>query len=120
MLVVFWASWCSPSSAEIDWLDSVYDKYRDQGFRILGVNVDVPSNGGMPAESLMPNIKRFLLDHNVRWPNLINGAGEHDCAKHYGVSDIPANFLIGRDGTIVHLDLGRKNLASAIAKSVAP
>lgn len=119
VLVVFWASWCLPSSNEMGWLDNVYEKYRDQGFRILGVNVDAPSGGGTPAESLMPNIKRFLLDHNVRWPNLINGAGERDYAKHYGVADIPANFLIGRDGTIVHLDLGRKNLATAIAKSVA-
>ena len=24
----------------------------------------------------MPNIKRFLLEHNVCWPNLVNGAPE--------------------------------------------
>jgi thiol-disulfide isomerase/thioredoxin len=120
VLVVFWASWCLPSASEINWLDSVYDKYRDRGLRILGINVDVPASGGMSPETLMPNIKRFLLDHNVRWPNLINGAGERDYARHYGVSDIPANFLVARDGTIIHLDLGRKNLASAIAKTVVP
>jgi thiol-disulfide isomerase/thioredoxin len=119
VLVVFWASWCLPSSTEIAWLDNVYDKYRDKGFRILGINVDVFSGGAVPPESLVPNIKRFLLDHNVRWPNLINGADERDYAKHYGVADIPANFLIGPDGTIVHLDLGRKNFATVIAKAVA-
>lgn len=118
VLVVFWASWCSPSATEIEGLDSVYDKYRSRGFRILGIDVDAPSIGGVPPESLTPIVKRFLLDHNVRWPNLINGTGARDYAKHYGVVDIPANFLIGRDGTIIHMDLGRKNLASAIAKTV--
>ena len=58
----------------------------------------------------MPNIRRFLLDHNVRWPNLINGTGAHDYAKAYGVTEIPTNVLIGRDGNVIHLDLSRKNL----------
>ena len=69
----------------------------------------------MPVDSpklaiVMPNIRRFILDHNVRWPNLVNGTGAQDYAKAYGVSDIPANVLIGRDGKVAHLDLTAKNL----------
>jgi len=120
VLVVFWASWCLPSSSEIEWLEGVDDKYRDRGLRIVGINVDVPSSGGTSLESVLPNIKRFVLDHNVRWPNLINGAGARDYAKLYGVTDIPSNVLIGRDGTVLHLDLWRKNLESVIARTVAP
>ena len=68
----------------------------------------------------MPNIRRFLLDNNVRWPNLINGTGTNDYAKAYGVAEIPSNVLIGRDGTVIHLDLSpRKNLATVVAKAVA-
>jgi thiol-disulfide isomerase/thioredoxin len=119
VLVVFWASWCLPSAAEIEWLDSVYNKYRDRGLRIVGVNVDIPAGSGTSLESLMPNIKRFVLDHNIRWPNLVNGAGARDYARLYGVTDIPSNVLVGRDGTISHLDLWRKNLDSVIAKTVA-
>ena len=58
----------------------------------------------------MPNIRRFLLDDNVRWPNLVNGAGVHDYAKAYGITEIPSNVLIGPDGTVIHVDLSRKNL----------
>jgi thiol-disulfide isomerase/thioredoxin len=118
VLVVFWASWCLPSSVEIHWLDSVYDKYRDRGLRIIGINVDVSPGSGTSLESLMPNIKRFVLDHNIRWPNLINGTGARDYAKLYGVTDIPANVLIGREGTVLHLNLSRKNLESVIAKTI--
>ena len=36
----------------------------------------------------------------------------------YGVSEIPTNTLIGRDGTVLHLDLSRKNLAQVVARAV--
>ena len=120
VLVVFWASWCLPSSAEIAALDQVYSTYRDRGFRILGINVDALQNNSPKLETLMPNIRRFVLDYNVRWPNLINGTGVNDYAKAYGVAEIPANVLIGRDGTVIHLDLSpQKNLSSVVTRTVA-
>jgi peroxiredoxin len=117
-LVVFWASWCLPSSTEIAWLDQVYDTYRDRGFQILGINLDTLQSGAK-LETAMPNIRRFLVDHNVRWPNLINGDGARDYAKTYGVTAIPTNVLIGRDGTVIHLDLSRKNLNQVVARVVS-
>ena len=93
--MVFWASWCLPNAAEVAWLDEVYETHRDRGFRIVGINLDALQNGGIKVETVMPNIRRFLLEHNVRWPNLINGAGAHDYAMAYGVSEIPTNTLIG-------------------------
>jgi thiol-disulfide isomerase/thioredoxin len=121
VLVDFWASWCIPSSAEVDALDQVYNTYRNRGFRVLGINLDTVSTDGPKLETVLPNIRRFLLDHNVRWPNVINGTGASDYAKAYGVTDIPANFLIGRDGTVIHLDLSpRKNLESVVARAIAP
>ncbi len=120
VLVVFWASWCLPSSTEIAWLDHVYTTHQSRGFRIVGINVDTLQSDTLKIETVMPNVRRFILDHNIRWPNLINGTGAHDYAKAYGVVEIPANFLIGRDGNILHLDLSRKNLDIVIARSVSP
>jgi peroxiredoxin len=120
VLVVFWASWCLPSSAEVAWLDQVYGTYQKQGFRVLGINVDTLQNDGPKLETILPYIRRFLLDHNVRWPNLINGTGAHDYAKAYGVAEIPANVLIGRDGNVIHLDRSRNDLDTAVARAVKP
>jgi peroxiredoxin len=121
VLVVFWASWCLPSSAEVGALDQVYNAYQGRGFRVVGINVDTLQNNGPKLETLLPNIKRFLLDNNVRWPNLINGQGINDYARAYGVTEIPSNVLIGRDGNVIHLDLSpTKNLATVVAKSVGP
>jgi thiol-disulfide isomerase/thioredoxin len=120
VLVVFWASWCVPSSVEIAWLDQVYSSHQPQGFRILGINLDPLQKENPKLETVMPNIKRFLIDHNVRWPNLVNGAGAADYATAYGVAEIPTSVLIGRDGNVIHLDLSRKNLDRVVARAIGP
>jgi peroxiredoxin len=118
VLVVFWASWCLPCADEIMWLDQTYDTYRDRGFRILGIDLDTSQAGDLRLETVMPNIRHFLLDHNVRWPNLVNEAATRDYAKAYGITDIPTNVLIGPDGTVIHLDLTRKNLDQVVARAM--
>jgi peroxiredoxin len=120
VLIVFWASWCVPSSAEVDWLSQAYNTYQNRGFRIVGINVDMLQNDRPNLATVMPNIRRFVLDHNVRWPNLVNGDGAQDYAKAYEVWDIPANILIGRDGNIAHLELTARNLDSVVAQQLGP
>jgi peroxiredoxin len=121
VLVVFWASWCLPSTDEVAALEQVFGVYQAHGFRVLGINVDAMQSDGPKLETLLPSIKRFLLERNVRWPNLMNGHGATNYAKAYGITAIPSNVLIGRDGTVIHYDLSpRKNLAAVIAKAVGP
>ena len=116
VLVVFWASWCLPNAEEAGRLGAIEAAHRAKGLRIVGINLDTMQDGGVAAESVMPNVRRFLIDHNVRWPNLINGPGDRDFAKAYGVTEIPANVLIGRDGKVIHLDLNRSNLKATLAQ----
>jgi thiol-disulfide isomerase/thioredoxin len=120
VLVVFWASWCLPSSAEVAWLQQAYDANRSHGFEIVGINVDALQDGGQKPETILPNVRRFLLDHNIRWPNLVSSTGDRDYAKAFGISEIPANFLIGRDGKVIQVDLVRKNADTVIARALTP
>jgi peroxiredoxin len=119
VLVVFWASWCLPNAEEVSRLEAMASMYSNRGLKILGINLDSLQSGGKSPESVLPAVRQFLLDHNVRWPNLINGTGERDYARAYAVAEIPANVLIGRDGTVIHLDLARSNLEKVIARAVA-
>ena len=48
--------------------------------------------------------------HRAQTRSLINGPGEKDYAAAYGVTEIPTNVLIDRDGKVVHIDLVNKNL----------
>jgi thiol-disulfide isomerase/thioredoxin len=118
VLVDFWASWCHPSSAEVEWLEQAYVAHRDQGFEIVGINLDTLQDGGQKLETVFPNIRRFLLDLNIRWPTLINGADTRDYAAAYGITDIPANVLIDRNGNVVEVDLVRKNLEPVLLRII--
>jgi len=39
VLLNFWASWCSPCRDEMPLLESFYQAYKDEGFRLVAVNV---------------------------------------------------------------------------------
>lgn len=118
VLIVFWATWYVPGARDVADLDLVYDTYRRSGFRVLGVNLDTAQDGGEKVETVLPNIRRFLLDYNVRWPSLINGTGDRNYAEAYAVKELPANVLIGRDGTVIHRDLTRSNLERVVGKAL--
>ena len=116
VLVVFWASWNLPSAAQISWLEQVRDADHKRGLRVVGINLDAHEESGQKLETVLPNIRRFLLDYNITWPTLVNGSGDRDFAKAYGISDIPANVLIGRDGSVVQIDLSRRNLEPVVSR----
>jgi thiol-disulfide isomerase/thioredoxin len=118
VLVVFWATWCVNNVEEVSRLDAVYSAYRERGLRILGINLDALEEGGKSPDATRHAVRQFLVEYNIRWPNLINGRGDQDFARAYAVSEIPANVLIGRDGTVIGLDLARSNLEKAIAAAV--
>jgi thiol-disulfide isomerase/thioredoxin len=118
VLVVFWATWCLPNAQEMPWLDYLDDLYKSKGLRVVGINLD-SAQEGQEAKSVLPNIRRYLLDYNVTWPTLLNGQGEHDYASAFGVTEIPASVLVGRDGKISHVDLVGKRLQTAIEEAIA-
>ncbi len=118
VLIVFWASWSEPDAAQVTWLEQVEGAYHKKGLDVVGIDVDTQENGGQKLETVLPNVRRFVLDHNVPWPNLVNGSGEQDYARAYGVADIPANVLVGPDGKVVQIDLSRRNLEPVIAQLV--
>lgn len=92
--------------------------YRDKGLRVVGINLDAAADGGQKRESVLPNVRRFIMDYNVRWPTLIDGQAGTDIARAYGVSEIPANVLIAKDGTVSQIDLVPKTIEPAIARAV--
>jgi len=119
VLVVFWATWSTANAQELAALEKAYETYRAKGFRIVGVNLDAFQEDGRTVESHIPNIKRFLIERNVRWPNVVERPGDKDLAKAFGVTDIPANVLIGRDGKVVGIDLTRANFNTVLASEIA-
>ncbi|WP_165232035.1 TlpA disulfide reductase family protein [Aquisphaera insulae] len=119
VLIEFWASWCLPTEAQVEQFQQAAASYQGKDLVIVGINLDTLQDEGLKPETILPNIRRFLLDHNVRWPTLLNGKGDADYAAAFGVVDIPASVVIGKDGNIVQLDVVRQNLAKVIDRELA-
>lgn len=118
VLVIFWASWCLPNAEEAEQFRELANEYRPRGLRVVGINLDTAMEEAPSMAALLPNIRRFVLDYNIPWPNLINGTGESDFAGAYAITDIPANVLIGRDGKVRQMDLDPSNIRRVLDQAL--
>lgn len=85
----FWASWCKPCRQEIPLLQETYERYRDRGVVVVGVNVD-----DSPRDA-----RRFLRRFDVTYPVVVDASDE--LADSLGVDfGLPQTFFVGRDGRI--------------------
>ena len=99
VMVDFWASWCGSCRAESPDVVKVYQAYKDKGFNILGVSMDVAS-----TRKAWP---QAIRDDGLTWMQVCDFAGllKSAVAKSYQVEAIPQNFIVGPDGKIVARDL---------------
>jgi thiol-disulfide isomerase/thioredoxin len=119
VLINFWATWCPPCVAAVPQYNALVARYGKQGFDILGVNVDAVREGAKDLDQVRSAVRRFLLDFKVTWENVFNLPGAGDVARGYAVSDLPETFLVGRDGTILQVELSGPDLEKAIADALA-
>jgi thiol-disulfide isomerase/thioredoxin len=121
VLVDFWASWCAPSVLSFPYLRELALARRDQGFAIIGVNLDSlaldPGGSRADPKRTLSTVRSFLLEHRASWPNLVGESAEA-VAKTYGVTDVPANFLIDRSGVIVQVEQSGDGLKAAVEKAL--
>lgn len=103
VLVDFWASWCVPCRKGNPHLLSLYAKYKDKGFEIIGVSDDDSNHEAWKKAVAKDGIgvwKHVLrgLDMNKRMKGEPNPA---DLSDYYGIHSLPTKILINPEGVIV-------------------
>ncbi len=118
VLVDFWESWCSQCVASINALDALAQKYHRRGFVIVGVNLDAKHPDVKDGTTALPTARQVLVRHGVTWINLLDCQRTDNITTAYGVEEIPASFLIGRDGTIVAVEQSGDSLERAVVRAL--
>ena len=107
VLIDFWASWCRPCRVENPNVVRVYNKYKDQGFEILGVSLDRDRAAWLDA----------IEKDNLTWPHISDlKFWQSQAAQTYGVTAIPYTVLVDRDGTIIAERLRGASLEAKLAE----
>lgn len=90
LLVNFWATWCPPCRQEIPSLITIHDRYKDQGFSVIGISMD---EGGRRL------VSKFAEKLKINYPVIIGNA---KIARGFGgVMGIPVSFLVDREGNLI-------------------
>lgn len=107
VLVDFWATWCGPCVAELPNVLAAYEKYHAKGFEIVGISLD-EDRAALDA---------FLAEHKMTWPQYFDGLGwKNKVSRAYGVSAIPATYLLDKEGKIVAKGLRGPALETELAR----
>jgi len=89
VVVNFWASWCVPCRDEAPVLQQTYERYRDQGLVVLGIDVN----------DFRADARRFIERFGLTYPVVYDGKGS--TVGKWGVRAFPETFFVDRSGNLV-------------------
>ncbi len=93
----FWATWCYPCRMEMPSMENLYERFKGDGFVILGISLD----------RRRKKVERFLEEYGISFPILLDRDGR--IADRYGVRGLPTTFIIDRRGKILGRAVGARD-----------
>lgn len=111
VFVDFWASWCAPCRNENPRVVEAFKRFGQQNIVFVGVSLD-------KEKALW---QKAITNDSLRWAQVseLKGWG-CTIARRYGVSSIPANYLIDPQGKIIGMNLYGDSLIQQLNRLFIP
>lgn len=97
VIVNFWATWCPPCRFELPAMEKVWERLKNKGVVILGINV------GEDADTIFT----FTADYPVTFPLLLDS--DSSIIQKYPVIGLPTTFVINPQGRLVYKAIGTRD-----------
>jgi thiol-disulfide isomerase/thioredoxin len=120
VLLNFWATWCGPCKIEIPWLVELRDKYRPQGFEILGIESDNYDTDPKAYASYKSGVEKSAKALGINYPVLLGGDSISE--PYGGLDGLPNSFYVDRNGVVTTQIVGladRDEIEANIKKALA-
>ncbi|HYF31561.1 MAG TPA: TlpA disulfide reductase family protein [Chitinophagaceae bacterium] len=106
VLIDFWASWCGPCRRANKDLAALYDKYREKGFEIYAISLDMSK----------ADWKAAIAEDNIGWLQVIETDGQ--VSEKWQVKYLPTSYLLDKDGKIVAIDPSKSKIESFLKRNL--
>ena len=105
-LLNFWATWCKPCVKEFPELVKLYRTYKEKGFELLFISLDVP-------EDVEPKLKPFLQKQGVDFTTYYSTFKQPEELMDYIDKNwqgaIPTKYIYDKEGNMKSSILGTKS-----------
>ena len=96
ILITFIAAWCGPCIDELPVLNKLYQKYKTQGLKLIGISIDLEG-----PQALKPIVDKLKVGFPVYWYG-------KSAVQKFSLFVIPMIFFV-KDGQIVEKLPGRRS-----------
>ncbi|MBQ7679016.1 MAG: TlpA family protein disulfide reductase [Butyrivibrio sp.] len=94
----FWGTFCGPCIMEMPDLAELEQTYRDQGFEILGLTIDILDYNGSYDAGAIADAHDIADDTGVTYPLLV---ATEELMDYAGIEAVPTSYLVDAQGHVL-------------------